>query len=276
MSFAGKRYSENATFFTPIIPGEDYWDRKIHAHTTEEILLLTEKGTCTVICNGETRQIPTPAVIWNRVGSYHMVSGATNEEKRSYAISFTPKLLNEVQPSQRYYDFAQGHAMFALPLREDRLERLERLFKTMMGSPIPQRSLLLACVFHQISLYLRKGAEPICSSGGYSYIFKVISELEQLKNTDLTTVVLAEKFHVSKTKLEEDFKRCTGHTIHAFRLRVQLQAARLQLITTQKTLAQIADDCCFTDHSHLIRCFRAEYGMTPGQYRKHIKNYQMI
>ena len=275
MSFATERYSENATFFTPIIPGEDFWDRTIHAHTTEEILLLTEKGSCTVVCNGDSRQIPTPAFIWNRVGSYHMVSGATNEEIRSFAISFTPKLLNEVQPSQRYYDFVKGHAMFALSLTEDQLLRMQTLFETMMGSPIPQRSLLLACVFHQIGLYLRKGAEPVCSSGSYSYIFKVIVELEQLKNINLTTAALARQFHVSKTKLEEDFKRCTGYTIHAFRLRVQLQAARLQLLTTQKSLAQIADDCGFTDHSHLIRCFRAEYGLTPGQYRKNLKNYPL-
>ena len=226
MSFATVRYSENATFFTPIIPGEDYWDRRIHAHTTEEILLLIEEGTCTVVCNGDSRQIPTPAIIWNRVGSYHMVTGATVDKVRSYAISFPPKLLNEVQPSQRYYDFIQGHAMFALPLNENQTIRMDTLFKAMMASPIPQRSLLLACVFHQISLYLRKGAEPIYSTGGYSYIFKVIAELEQLKNADLTTVMLAKKFHVSKTKLEEDFKRCTGYTIHAFRLRIQLQAAR--------------------------------------------------
>lgn len=275
MSFASIRFSENATFFTPIIPGEDYWDRNIHAHTTEEILLLTEEGSCTVICNGDTRQIPTPAFIWNRVGSYHIVSGYDADQIRSYAISFPPKLLNEVQPSQRYYDFAERHAMFALPLAKKQMERMENIFRTMMGSPFPQRSLLLACVFHQISLYLRKGAEPICTSGGYSYIFKVIAQLEQLKNTDLTTMVLAEKFHVSKTKLEEDFKRCTGFTIHAFRLRVQLQAARLQLTTTKNSLAQIADDCGFTDHSHLIRCFRAEYGMTPGKYRKDFKNYPL-
>ena len=201
-----------------------------------------------------------------------MVTDATIDKVWSYAISFTPKLLNEVQPSQQYYDFAKGHAMFALPLNADQSLRLEKLFNAMMGSPIPQRSLLLACVFHQISQYLRKGAAPICSTGGYSYVFKVIAELEQLKNADLTTAVLAEQFHVSKTKLEEDFKRCTGFTIHAFRLRVQLQAARLQMITTKKSLAQIADDCGFTDHSHLIRCFRAEYGITPGRYRKDIKN----
>lgn len=237
----------------------------------EEILLLTEKGSCTVTCNGNTYQIPTPAFIWTRPGSYHMVSGYEAKEKRSYMISFTPKLLKDIPPVQRYYDFIRDHAMFALPLNEKRLFRPERLFTTLLESPMPQRAPLLACIFHQISLYLKAGAETICCPGSYSYIFKVIAMLEQLDNKGLTTALLAEQFHVSKAKLEKDFKKCTGHTLHAFRLRVQLQAARLQLITTDSSLAQIADACGFTDRSHLIRCFRAEYGVTPGQCRK---NYE--
>ena len=271
MSFASERYAENATFFTKIIPGENWWDTKIHAHTTEEMLLLTEKGICTVICNGDVQEIKTPAFIWNRAGSYHLVSNATNDKIFSYAISFPPTLLDEVSPSQRYYNFIQDYAMFALPVNTEQLARLEILFNALIGSPIAQRPLLVACVVHQIRQFLKAGAKPICSSSSYSYIFKVIALLEKPKNTDLTTTALAERFHVGKTKLEKDFKNCTGHTIHAFRLQVQLQAARLQLMTTEKSLAQIAEHCGFTDHSHLIRCFRAEYGITPGQYRKELK-----
>ena len=271
MSFASERYAENATFFTKIIPGENWWDETIQAHTTEEMLLLTEEGNCTVICNGDVQEIKTPAFIWNRAGSYHQVSNATNDKAFSYAISFPPKLLDEVSPSQRYYNFIEGYAMLALPVTAEQLTRLEILFSALVGSPIPQRPLLVACVVHQIRQYLKGGAMPICSSSSYSYIFKVIALLEQPKNTGLTTAALADQFHVGKTKLEKDFKNCTGHTIHAFRLRVQLQAARLQLVTTDNSLAQIAEHCGFTDHSHLIRCFRAEYGITPGQYRKELK-----
>lgn len=272
MSFAGKRYSNYSAFVTHISPGEDYWDRNIHAHTTEELLLLTEEGICTVTCNGNTYQVPTPAFIWTRPGAYHLVSGFSAKTKRSFMISFIPRLLEDIPPAWRYYDFIQDCAMFAMSLSNARLFRLERLFTALLESPMPQRAPLLTCIFHQASLYLKAGMETVCAPNSFSYIFKVIAILEKQNNKDLTTALLAEQFHVSKSKLERDFKNCTGHTIHAFRLQVQLQAARLQLTTTDKSLTQIATDCGFTDRSHLIRCFRTEYGMTPGQCRKNYQN----
>ena len=201
-----------------------------------------------------------------------MVSGFMAREKRSYMISFTPKLLEDIPPVQRYYNFIGDYAMFAMPINSKRLFRLEKLFATLIESPMPQRAPLMACIFNQISLYLESCAETMCCLGNYNYIFKVIDQLKQLSDKNTTTALLAKQFHVSKNKLEKDFKNCTGHTVHAFRLRVQLQAARLQLVTTEKSLAQIASDCDFTDRSHLIRCFRKEYGITPGQCRKNYKN----
>lgn len=275
MSYAGKRYADYASFISPIFPvtpGHNYWDKTPKAHTVEEIILFSEQGTCSVFCNGITYQIPTPAFIWNKAGSYHMISDFTVTQETSYLATFTQKFLEDVPSKLRCYDFMQDRAMFAMPLDAQRLLRLETLFASLIDSPMEQRSALLGCVFHQISLYLKSGVNTICSSNSYSYISKVIAVLEQLENTKLTTAALAGDFHVGKTKLETDFKKCTGYTIHAFRQRVQLQAARHRLITTEKTLSQIANECGFTDRAHLIRCFRAEYGITPGEHRKNYKN----
>ncbi len=271
VSFASVHYSNYSAFFSRISPGKDYWDRDIHAHTTEELLLLTCEGECTVVSNGSTYRIPTPAFLWNRAGSYHLVSDVNVVAQPSYVASFSPQVLTDIPKKQQFFDFIQGHALFAVPLTEARLDRLKLLFQVLLESPMPQRAPLLACIFHQVSLYLENGAEAICSSGSYSYIFRVLALLERPESRRLTTVCLAEQFHVSKAKLEKDFKRCTGHTIHAFRLRVQLQAARMQLSTTEKSLVQIANDSGFADESHLIRAFRKEYGVTPGIYRKNYK-----
>ena len=107
---------------------------------------------------------------------------------------------------------------------------------------------------------------------------------EYARKMDKTLDVLAERFHVGKTKLKADFKKITDMPIHTFRLRQQLHAARSQMARTDASLAQVASDCGFTDESHLIRAFRAEYGITPGAFRKkylgdfrnteHISNYK--
>jgi len=60
----------------------------------------------------------------------------------------------------------------------------------------------------------------------------------------------------------------------------------MQIATSPDPLAKIAMNCGFTDESHLIRAFRAEYGITPGIFRRkymgdfrkaeHHTNYQPL
>ena len=268
MSYAGRRYAEHSTFFTPIFPYEDYWDQQIHSHTTEELLLIVTEGICTVDSNGHSYQIPTPAFIWNRAGSYHLVSNVNKGDRPSSAASFLPSILADIPAKLRFADFMQGYGLFAMPLNPERLFRLEALFMVLVESPLPQRQLLLPCIFHQVSQYLKNGAETICSASRYSYIFQVLSLLESAGNEKLTIKELAERFHVSRNKLESDFKQATGQTIHAFRMRIHMQSAQFMLINTKQSLVQIAVACGFTDESHLIRAFRKEHGITPGMFRK--------
>ena len=268
MSYASSRYSNYSTFFSPIFPYEDYWDPNIHSHTTEELLLIVSEGCCTVTSNGNTYDVPTPAFIWNRAGSYHIVSNVNKGTRPSYVASFLPSILADIPAKLRFTDFMQGHGLFALPLNKDQLHRIESLFSVLVTGPLPQRQLLLPCIFHQITQHLNNGATPIFSSSRYSYIYQVLSLLESSGNERITSKELAERFHVSKHKLESDFKKATGHTIHTFRMRIQLQSARVMLANTPKSQAEVALACGFTDESHLIRSFRKEYGMTPGAFRK--------
>ena len=272
MSYAGARYSQYSTFFSPLFPYEDYWDQQIHSHTTEEMLLIVSEGTCTIDSNGNTYQIPTPAFIWNRAGSYHLISNVKKGDRPSYVASFLPSILADIPPKLLFTDFMKGHGMFALSLNPEQLHRLEDFFKVMQPSSLPQRQLLLPCIFRQITQYLKAGAEPICSSSRYGYIFQVLSILEHLDSEKVTSKDLAERFHVSKNKLEADFKRATGQTVHSFRMQIQLQSARMMLASTKKSQAEIAIACGFTDESHLIRSFRDNYNITPGTFRKQYKH----
>ena len=272
MSFATVRYADYTTFFSKINPGSNYWDTEIQSHTTEELLLLVSPGSCTIRSNGEIFQVPTPAFIWNRAGSYHLITGQSIIGEPSYTANFPTKLLTDTPKELQFFRFIGENAVFALPLSESRLQRLKALFGVLIDSPLHQRAPLLACIFHQVSLYLKPDTVVYNSTGSNNYIFKVISILEQPESKGLTTQNLADQFHVCKSKLEKDFKRCTGRTVHNFRLLIQLQAARLQLLTTKKTLLQIAHECGFTDESHFIRTFSKEYGITPGACRRDYKN----
>ena len=47
----------------------------------------------------------------------------------------------------------------------------------------------------------------------------------------------------------------------------RLRHSRVLLISTNKTIATISDECLFVNTSHFIKLFKARYGQTPAYYR---------
>lgn len=63
------------------------------------------------------------------------------------------------------------------------------------------------------------------------------------------------------------FAQTTNATPNGYLTSLRLNHARRLLETTDKTIADIAQECGFCDHSHFVHAFRRERGQTPGQYR---------
>ena len=266
MSYLSHRSKQYGMYSVRINPNCQ-WDTEIHFHIQEELLYFSKAGSCTVINNGTTVQIETPAFIWNRAGSFHKVTNITALED-SYCSYHHPQFFSDIHQEPIDLSFAGNSGLCAICLRGERAERMEKLFATLPDSPVYQRKLLLLCIFHQAAKSLAPGEMPIHSGNNNSYIYQVASMLQSPDGRKLTIDSLSKEFHVSPTKLKTDFKKFTNIPIHTFRKQQQLHTARAQISTTRKTLAEIAVACGFTDESHLIRAFRAEFGITPGVLRR--------
>jgi AraC-like DNA-binding protein len=62
------------------------------------------------------------------------------------------------------------------------------------------------------------------------------------------------------------FRRLYGVAPDTFRLLSQLNLAR-GLLRQGAPIASVAAEAGFSDQSHLGRCFRRTFGVTPGRYR---------
>lgn len=70
------------------------------------------------------------------------------------------------------------------------------------------------------------------------------------------SVLFREKAHCSfTTKMQE----------------MRLEQARRLLVSTNFTVQEISENIGFKEKSYFYRCFKAAYGVTPGQYRKSIR-----
>lgn len=79
---------------------------------------------------------------------------------------------------------------------------------------------------------------------------------------------LAKLVHLSAGQFERNFKKIFGISPKQHILNVRVRAAGRQLRTTHDTVASIAMDTGFYDHSHFCRCFKKEMGISPSEYRR--------
>ncbi|WP_372845227.1 helix-turn-helix domain-containing protein [Pontiella sp.] len=86
---------------------------------------------------------------------------------------------------------------------------------------------------------------------------------------------LAKLVHLSVSQFERRFRRLFQISPLKHLMRVRIRAASVRLTSTNDTIAAIALDCGFYDHSHLTRNFRKFMGVSPKEYRKRYTGQSM-
>jgi AraC-like DNA-binding protein len=79
---------------------------------------------------------------------------------------------------------------------------------------------------------------------------------------DMALDVGVHPVHVSR-----EFRRLLGKTVGEYAHRVRIRNACSRLVSDESTIAQIAMDCGFADHSHFCRVFQRLIGRRPSEFR---------
>ncbi|MBR0398350.1 MAG: helix-turn-helix domain-containing protein [Eubacterium sp.] len=79
---------------------------------------------------------------------------------------------------------------------------------------------------------------------------------------------LAAAASVSKSHLTRLFNRELGLTPYLYLMRMRLKESMRLLLSTTKSVEEIAEDCGFYSAANYIRCFRQSTGLTPGKFRQ--------
>ena len=98
-------------------------------------------------------------------------------------------------------------------------------------------------------------------------VIGALSVIHQQYATHLVADEMAAKLHVGRTTLMTAFKKHTGSTLNEYITGIRLKQA-CRALDRGKTVQEVADSCGFSDAGAMIRVFRKQLGMTPGQYRR--------
>jgi AraC family transcriptional regulator len=79
---------------------------------------------------------------------------------------------------------------------------------------------------------------------------------------------LASQLGVHAGHLAREFRACHGMSVGEYGRRVRLSWAATELVSGDRSLAEVAAEAGFADQSHFTRLFKRHVGTTPARYRR--------
>lgn len=111
-----------------------------------------------------------------------------------------------------------------------------------------------------------EGQEPSASASLFIARFKEAVE-SRLADSELSVEDLAANMNLSRVQLYRKVKAVTGSTPVELLRTARLKRAYQLLLTTDKSISEVAYQVGFTAPSYFTKCFKEEYGQLPGDVR---------
>jgi AraC family transcriptional regulator len=84
-----------------------------------------------------------------------------------------------------------------------------------------------------------------------------------IRNKDLAALARLSTFHFNVA-----FRNSVGDSPHGYLIRRRVELAQGLMLSTEKSLSDIAAECGMADQAHLTRLFRKIVGDSPGAWRR--------
>ena len=99
-------------------------------------------------------------------------------------------------------------------------------------------------------------------------IFEEVSEYIQQNYKDVIIQDLVDVFHFQEDYFNRLIKSKTGLTYSAYVQQIRLERAERLLLTTPKSIEEIAENVGYHNKGYFYKILQEKYGMTPSRYRK--------
>ncbi|MBE6636907.1 MAG: helix-turn-helix transcriptional regulator [Ruminococcaceae bacterium] len=201
---------------------------------------------------------------------YHGITITINTDIAPKCFSCFLKDVN-VQPLKVAHKLCEESAWFIIRSKD----YIEHLFSEMYSVPcgnakgyykikVLELLLVLSGIDpneNRLNTYTLSGSQVELAKRAASYIADNM-------DSSISVALLSQKFHVSATHLQNAFKGVFGVPVFSYIRIHKMNAAALQLVRTDKTVMEIANECGYDNASKFASAFREIMNETPLDYRK--------
>jgi AraC-like DNA-binding protein len=167
-----------------------------------------------------------------------------------------------------------------LQMEEDAREPVAWLFEQGIREDqhnLPERELALMSYVMQLVVQLRrsqiKNEAMQIKAEKTGRLHQVLQFIENNLDKKITLEEVARRFFVSESTITQMFRRRLGVSFYRCVIQRRLIAAKT-LIGQGVALECVSEQVGFADYSAFYRAFKKEYGISPTQYRKLLRNFE--
>ena len=133
-----------------------------------------------------------------------------------------------------------------------------------------ERNALLVLHRDMLKTYTRMVAEKRVNYTDSAFVNRVVEVIEQHLTESVTVQSIAAELGWNRCYVSTQFKQETGINLSEFINRLKIDEATRLLVTTDRSIANIASLLAFCSPSHFQSIFKKVTGMNPSQYREGI------
>lgn len=110
--------------------------------------------------------------------------------------------------------------------------------------------------------------ESVQNDSNKNIILDIVSFINKHFNENITLELITNKFFISKNSLCKKFQQVMKCSVIEYCSAVRLNEAKHLLITTEKSVEEIADLCGYSSANYFSLLFKSKTGIAPSYYRK--------
>jgi len=255
---------------------------RAHIHNAIEMVYVAE-GSFTAVLGESEYNIEEGDLLLIRTGVIHRLYSGNAESNSYYIIKIAPSLI---------FDFAvdSNAAKYILNLKLGEGKKCKWTRAELEGTPL--KAITEAVIREQFEdnycndIAIKSGCAQILmhilretEGEGSSYavseatdeairlIYKAIEHIYNNFQRKITALECSKVVGMSYSYFSRTFKSVTGKTFSEFIEDIRLDNAKKLLLTTDKSVAEIAFESGYNDTCYFIAEFRKKSGITPKQFR---------